>query len=113
MSLTLEAKPLPLRQAADGVIRIGRTRVTLDSVVRAHRQGASAEEIAAAFDSVGIEDIYAVLAYYLAHRTEVEQYLAEREAEAERVRRENEARFPPRGVRERLLARKRGPDQQC
>jgi hypothetical protein len=51
-------------------------------------------------------DIYAVITYYLWSREEVEAYLEGRRRLEEAVRRENEARFPPAGVRERLLARR-------
>src|SRR4051794_23894818 len=107
MSLTLEAQPLPMQETAEGVVRIGGTRVTLDTVIGAYRRGATAEEIVQAFDTLRLEDVFAVLAYYLRHTQEVEQYLREREAVSEQVRRENERRFPPDGLRERLLARKR------
>jgi len=106
MSLTLEDQPLPMQETAEGVIRIGGTRVTLDTVLGAYCRGASAEEIARAFDTLRLEDIYAVLSYYLRHTAEVEEYLRQREAAAEAVRRENEKRFPPDGLRERLLARR-------
>ena len=107
MSLTLEAQPLPMQETAEGVIRVGGTRVTLESVIRAYSRGAAAEEIAQAFDSLRLEDVYAVLSYYLRHREEVDDYIRERKAVSEAVRRENERRFPPDGVRERLLARRR------
>ena len=72
MSLTLDAQPLPMQETADGVVRIGGTRVTLDTVIRAYRRGASAEEIARAFDTLRLEDIYAVLSFYLRQTEEVE-----------------------------------------
>jgi hypothetical protein len=43
--------------------------------------------------------------YYLRARTEVDSYLAQRKAQAEQMRRENEARFNPVGICERLLNR--------
>lgn len=97
-----------LGRDADGVIRVGGTRVTLDTVIDAYREGATAEEIARRYPSLDLGDVYAAIGYYLHHRTDVETYLAEREARSARVRRENESRFDPTGVRERLLAR-RGP----
>jgi hypothetical protein len=50
-----------------------------------------------------------VITYYLWHRAEVDAYLNERRALADKVRQENETRYSPVGVRERLLARR---DQQ-
>jgi hypothetical protein len=43
--LTITAKPIPLEAGTDGVVRVGGTRVTLDTVVTAFKQGATAEEI--------------------------------------------------------------------
>ncbi len=98
-----------LSRDADDVIRVGGTRVTLDTVVGAYRDGASAEAIAQQYPSLDLADIHAVIGHYLRHRSQVEAYLAEREARAETVRRDNESRFDPIGVRDRLLAR-RGPE---
>jgi hypothetical protein len=47
-----------------------------------------------------------VLGYYLRHRPEVAAYLRQRRQQADQVRQQNEARFDPRGIRDRLLARR-------
>lgn len=83
------------------------TRVTLDTVVHAFQRGSTAEEIVHQFPSLGLADVYAVIGYYLNHRADVEEYLAEQEAERNEVRREAETRHSPDGIRERLLARKK------
>ncbi|MQA16993.1 MAG: DUF433 domain-containing protein [Pseudonocardiaceae bacterium] len=101
-------EPVPLMTDPDGVVRVGSTRVTLDTVVAAFRTGATAEEIAQQYPTLELADIYAVITYYLRHRGEVEEYLRVREREAAEVRAENEARFDPVGIRERLLARRNG-----
>jgi uncharacterized protein (DUF433 family) len=105
---TLVAKPPPLRLDEDGVLRVGSTRVPLDRVVAEFEGGASVEEIVAQFDTLRRSDVYAVISYYLDHHAEVEAYLEDRRRLAEEVRRENEARFPPEGRRERLRSRLRG-----
>ena len=66
----------------------------------------TAEEIVQQYPSVELADVYQVIGYYLRHRSDVEGYLAERRACAESVRQENEARFDPQGVRDRLLSRR-------
>lgn len=106
MPLELVAEKPPLDQDADGVIRVGSTRVSLDSVVGAFLEGATSEEIAQQYPSLDLADVYSVISYYLRHRDEVRAYLQAREALASRVRLENEARFDPSGVRDRLLARR-------
>ena len=107
MSLVIESPPVPLRRDERGVIRVGNTRVPLDTVVYAFNQGSSPEEIVLSYPTLGLADVYAVVNYYLYNRAEVDDYLRQREAEAERIRKENEQRFPPEGIRARLLARRR------
>jgi uncharacterized protein (DUF433 family) len=97
---------VPIEQTADGVFRVGGTRVTLDTVVTAFLQGATAEEIVLRYPSVSLADVYAVVGYYLQHQDEVDAYLQQRQDRAELVRAEHEARFPSNGIRERLLARR-------
>ena len=43
MTLLIEANPVPLRADPDGTIRVVGTRLTLDTIVAAHRDGASPE----------------------------------------------------------------------
>lgn len=107
MILPLENDPLPLKEDKDGTIRIGGTRVTLETVVQAFNRGASAEDIVEKYPSLHLADVYDVIGHYLRHRGEVEDYLRKQERESEEVWRQIEASFDPRGIRERLLARKR------
>ena len=97
---------IPLSTDNDGVIRVGNTRVTLDTNVAAFKAGATAEEIAYQYPTVSLADIYSVIGYYLHQKKEVDAYLKRREKFAEEVRRQNEARFDATGIRERLLARR-------
>jgi uncharacterized protein (DUF433 family) len=91
---------------ANGVVRIQGTRVTLDTVVTAFLEGATAEEILAQYPSLQLSDIYTVIGYYLRHKTEVDAYLLERQRRASEVRKEAEKRFNPVGIRDLLLARR-------
>jgi uncharacterized protein (DUF433 family) len=106
MSPAVAAEPVPLTTDADSVVRVGGTRVTLDTLVAAFRQGASAETIADQYPSLQLADVYTVLGYYLRHQAEVDDYLERRRQHAAQVRQGNEARFSPIGVRDRLLARR-------
>ena len=107
--LRVEPEPVPLAPDADGAVRVGGTRVTLDVVARAFDEGASPEEVAQRHPSLGLADVYSVFTYYLRHRAEVQAYLLDRGKASEEIRLENERRFPPEGVRERLLARRQNP----
>ncbi len=106
MTLTIVAEPAPLEVSADGVIRVGKTRVTLDTLITAFLEGATAEEIVEQYPSLQLSDVYLSLGYYLRHKTEVDAYLLERQHRAVEVRQEVEKRFNPLGVRDRLLARR-------
>ncbi len=105
MALLIATEPVPLENDAEGVARVGGTRVTLDTIVGAFLHGATAEEIAQQYPSLRLADVYAVVAFYLRRRSEVDSYLRERQRQAEAVRAENEGRFDPSGVRDCLLAR--------
>jgi uncharacterized protein (DUF433 family) len=102
----LAPDPSPLMLGADGVIRVGRTRVTLDVIVSAFDAGATPEEIVQQYPSLDLPTAYAVVAHVLQHRAEVDRYLVKREHDAAAVRQENERRFAPSGIRQRLLARR-------
>jgi uncharacterized protein (DUF433 family) len=107
MTLPLEAEPLPLSTDRDGTIRIGQTRVPLETVVHAFNEGAAAEEIAYRFPTLELADIYATITYYLRHRGAVDEYIGEQESRAQELRRKIEADQPNRqALRERLLARR-------
>lgn len=108
MTISIAATPLPLAVNADGVVLVGGTRVTLDTVVFYFNRGATAEEICLAYPSLRLADVYATIAYYLQHQEDVEAYLQQRQVLAREVRRQNEAKFNPQGIRERLLSRRGG-----
>lgn len=97
---------IPLQTDPEGVVRIGGTRVTLDTIVYAFCDGATAEEIAQQYPALKLADVYCVIGYYLRRTTEVDAYLQERRSDAETLRQQNESRFDPSKVRARLLARR-------
>ena len=76
---------IPLRTDNTGVIRVGNTRVTLDTIVEEFKRGESAESIAENFSAVSLRHIYAVIAFYLSNTEEVESYLAARAKDAARI----------------------------
>ncbi len=102
---TISNETVPLMIDSDGVIRVGKTRVTLDTIISAFLDGATAEEISYQYPSLELADIYLVIAYYLRRRDELDIYLQQRQEGAEKIRTQNESRFDPSGVKQRLLAR--------
>src|SRR5438270_6187396 len=99
MSLQMPSEPIPLAGDADGVVRVGSTRVTLDTVLAAFREGMTPEGIAEQYPSLRLADVYSVIAYALGHPDEVDAYLRDRQRLAHSVRQENETRLDPAGIR--------------
>lgn len=65
MELHVPSERVPIQSDADGVIRVGGTRVTLDAVVAAFDAGATPEEIVQQYPSVTLADVYSVIGYCL------------------------------------------------
>lgn len=105
MTISITKEQVPLKVDEDGVVRVGNTRVTLDTIVEAFKEGETAEEIYQQYPSLDLADIYAIIGYYLRQRSEVETYLQHREIQTEEVQKKNENCFEPQGMRDRLLAR--------
>ncbi len=85
------------------MIRIARTRVTLESVISLFEQGASAEEIALRYDVLNLHEVYATLSYFLGHRQETQAYLDRARQRSLVARRNTERRLPVAQIRERLI----------
>ena len=58
-----------------GVMRVGETRVMLDSVVASFEKGHSAETIREEYPALTLEEVYGAITYYLSHIDEVGEYL--------------------------------------
>jgi uncharacterized protein (DUF433 family) len=67
----------------EGAYRITGTRISLDSVVYAFLNGQTPESIVDSFPLLTLEQVYGAIAFYLAHRTEIDEYLQQGEAEFE------------------------------
>lgn len=104
-ALAIEAIASPLRIDEHGVVRIGKTRVTLNTIIDAYRLGQTPEEIAVNFSSVTQEQVYATITYYLGHKLAVDAYLDQCEFAAEEMRRKIEAQPGYHQWRDRLLER--------
>lgn len=107
MNVTVSTSEVRLTKTEAGVLRVGDSRVSLDTVIIAFLQGATPEQIVEDYDSLELAEVYAVISYYLQNRAEVEKYLAKRKVGRENLRRQIESRTNPQNIRERLLARRR------
>src|SRR4051812_31206533 len=83
VAFPVQAEAPPLREEADGTLRIGSSRVLLELVIRAFQEGTTPEAITQRYDTLALPDVYSVIAYYLRHHDEIEAYLARREREAQ------------------------------
>ncbi len=89
-----------------GTIRIGRTRVTLDTVVESFKSGETAEDIAFQYPTLELGEVYAAISYYLQNQSSVEEYLQLQASAARRLRDEIENQFPPTLNRQMLVNRR-------
>jgi uncharacterized protein (DUF433 family) len=111
MTLTVRLVPPPLRTDENGVIRVGNSQVLLDVVIREFKEGASPDAIVRDYPTLDLPDVYAVVAYYLRNRAEVDQYLEARREQAEKLQQEIEAQQPAE-LRAKLLSRKTQREQE-
>ena len=93
MTFAIQTEPVPLRLEPDGTVRVGGTRVLLDTVVAAFREGASPEQIAEQYPDLALADIYSAISYCLRNRTAVDAYILGRRQEADHLRSEIETRI--------------------
>lgn len=96
----------PFKSDKEGVIRVGGTRVTLDSVISAFKNGSTCEEIVFQFPVLKLADVYSVISYYLNNQDKVEAYLEERERIAEKIKKDIQAHFDTKDIRQRLNNRR-------
>jgi uncharacterized protein (DUF433 family) len=69
-------------------------RVSLDSIVYAFLRGESPESIAESFPALNLEQVYGSLAYYLANRDQIDQYLRAEKADFDQLRDESRRAHP-------------------
>jgi uncharacterized protein (DUF433 family) len=107
MSFAAQAEAPPLREDADGALRVGDSRVLLELVIRAFEDGATPEAIVQRYSTLKLPDAYAAITYYLRHPREIQDYLDRREAQAKQLKEEIQGQQRDLSdIRERLLARR-------
>ena len=103
--ICLHVDPPPLRIDDGGVIRVGKSRISLDLIVEQYENGATPEDMVRGYDTLVLADVYVVIGYYLRHRDEVRAYVERRQVAADALRAKIEAEHPRVGPEE-LLARR-------
>src|SRR5256885_15416592 len=114
---TLDFEPLtisvPLREDPPGVLRVGKSRVLLELVLRAFKAGATPEAIVQSYDTLNLADVYAVVSRYLATPAPFEEYLRQCDEAAAATRRKIEEFQGPQGnLRAVLLARAKAREEE-
>jgi uncharacterized protein (DUF433 family) len=112
----LDFEPLtvvvPLREEPSGVLRVGKSRVLLELVLRAFKAGATPEAIVQSYDTLNLADVYAVVSRYLSAPEPFEEYLRLRDEAALETRRKIEEFQGPQGnLRAILLARAKAKEE--
>lgn len=105
MNVLETVQTINLTKTADGTIRIGKTRVTLESVVHHFSVGATAEEIWQKFPSLSLGEVYGVIAYFLNNKESVAKYILEQEGDSDEIQFETESKFQTNEFRQRILDR--------
>jgi uncharacterized protein (DUF433 family) len=95
----------PFRWDEAGGIRIGQSRVTLDSLLATYHNGSTPEEIAVQYPVLCLGEIYAAIAYYLTHRQEIDNYLEQRLKKAQQQRNQFVQQYNLANLRQRLRDR--------
>jgi uncharacterized protein (DUF433 family) len=97
---------VPLVDRYEGTIRTIRvigSRITLDTLVHIYQRENSVEYLEQGFPTLSLEQIKAVINWYLTHQREANEYLEEGDAEAERQRQWIESQPGYAERREKLL----------
>jgi uncharacterized protein (DUF433 family) len=112
MMLPMPAVPVPLSDDGRGGVRVGESLFPLDVLIREYEQGTDPEGIVHAYPALQLADVYAVIAYHLRHKEEVQDYLEQREGQAKALRREIESRQPARAALRAKLPARRAQQQE-
>ncbi len=98
----MQPTKIDVHEDEHGVLRVGNTRVMLDSVLAAYRAGYPPESIQEQYHALALEEVRGSIDYYLSHQAEVDAYLQRQDALWKEWQARSEARPSP--VVERLRA---------
>ena len=93
---------VPLHETSDGNVRVIGSRVTLHTIVGRFQVGDTPEDIQDGFPTLTLEQINAIIGWYLNHQAKVDEYIREVDEEAEEFWRRIESRPENIAFRERL-----------
>jgi uncharacterized protein (DUF433 family) len=106
VEISIDKSAPPFVNDKSGIIRIDGTRIPLDTIISAFKNGSTCEEIVYQFPTLKLADVYSTISYYLNYQDEIEAYLQERSEKAISIRKEIEINIDVREIRKRILKRR-------
>ena len=103
---TFTPQLIPLTRWDDGSIRIGNSRVLLDLVVYAFNEGRTPEEIVISYPTLKLSEVYGTITYYLDNAEQIDDYIVQRENDAEQVWTKIESDPNQKRLRQKILAQR-------
>ncbi|MEW5971928.1 MAG: DUF433 domain-containing protein, partial [Pseudomonadota bacterium] len=85
MEFSIATTPPPFVNDSKGIIRVGGTRVTLDTIINAFKSGSTCEEIVYQYPVLKLADVYSAISYYINNQERVESYLEEHHRIADEI----------------------------
>src|SRR5271165_4164042 len=78
----------------EGVYYVRETRISLDSIIYAFREGCSPESIREDFEGLTLARVYGAIAFYLDHQADIDAYLARRKEQWDELERQGSPPTP-------------------
>lgn len=104
-------QPVLERWQEDGSIRVAGTAVKFHVFLDGYLAGESPEQLARGHPDLSLATIYRLIAYYLEHRAEIDDWLSELDKQAAEVMRKLEELHPTAELRAKAKALKSGRAQ--
>jgi len=108
MEFSIDTTPPPFVYDSKGIIRVGGTRITLDTIIQTFKDGSTCEEIVYQYPVLKLSDVYSAVSYYLNNQEKVETYLEEHHRTANKIQYKIESHFEVNKIRDRLSKHDRG-----
>jgi uncharacterized protein (DUF433 family) len=95
MMVSMNEAKTYVRTDEHGAMRIGQSRVLLESVIYAFQEGHSPETIRQQYPALSLEEIYGAIAFYLGNQESIHEYLQRQERLWEELRQKAEQNPSP------------------
>lgn len=79
-----------VRREADGALYVAGSRISIESLIAAFRDGESPESIQEAYEVLSLEQVYGAITWCLAHPAEVDEYMRHQDQLWQKAREQSE-----------------------